>query len=280
MELETICCPLCKGDRHRPCHVERGFAYVLCRDCGLIYLNPRPTPAALKEHYQTYLPADEVQIKAWRRAAGPVFERSARLLETRKGGPGRILDIGTGFGFFLRLMADRGWETVGLEISGPGARYGREVLGLDVRQTLLEEADFPEGSFDAVTAFYVIEHLPDPVGTCRALARLLRPGGQLLLRWPHTAPLIRLTWPINLDLFHAPSHLCQFSPQTMTRMLNEAGFTDVKTFIGGWTRPARPLGRIAGLAGGLLAETLSLLTAGNILLPGVSKTTVASLDIS
>jgi len=229
------------------------------------------------EHYQTYLPATPERIETWAASMTPLFKKSARLIEAHAIARGRVLDVGTGFGFFPRVMMDRGWEALGLEISGPGADYARDSLGVEVVRKPLEEAGLEEGSFDAVTAFYVIEHLPDPKAACREMARLLRPGGVLLLRWPHSAPLVRFTrwFGLKLGLLHAPSHLCQFSPRTMARLLTESGFTDVRTMVGGWTWPGNPLWRLAGVGGGMAAAALGALTGNRLLIPGVSKTTIA-----
>lgn len=276
MEMESIPCPLCSAEEHDFFHEEKGFRYVSCRACGLVRLNPRPTAAALHEHYQSYLPSTPERVERWRASMMPLFRRSGRLVETLAPERGRLLDVGTGFGFFPAWMRGRGWDAAGLEISADGASHA-ESLGVPVLRTPLEEAGLEPASFDAVTAFYVIEHLPDPRGACRAMARILRPGGVLLLRWPHSAPLVRWTARLGLELglLHAPSHLCQFSPASMEALLRGQGFEAVRTRVGGWTWPASALWRAAGVGGGALARALEALTAGRLLLPGVSKTTVA-----
>jgi len=277
VQLSDSHCALCGPADREPFHGEGGFAYVRCRSCGLVYLSPRPADPDITEHYQTYLPEEAGDIAAWRTSMAPLFRRTAAILERRCGGTGRILDVGTGFGFFVRLMADRGWEALGLEISRPAVTYARETLGVEVLDRPLEEARLPRGSFDAVTAFYVVEHLPDPLAACRAMRALLKPGGVLVLRWPHSAPLVKwlAAFRLDLGLMHAPSHLWQFSPATMQTLLARAGFTGVETTVGGWTWPADPLWRMAGVGGGAAAWGLERLTGGRLLLPGVSKTTIA-----
>ncbi len=277
MKLEETSCPLCGTAGGEFFHEEAGFRYVSCTSCGLVYMNPRPAAGELLGHYQTYLPVAGEEIEAWRISMTPLFAKSARMIEEMVRGPGRILDVGCGFGFFPRLMADRGWEAVGLEISGFGADFAEGRLGVTVARATLKEAGFAPGSFDAVTAFYVIEHLPDPLAACLEAARILKPGGVLLLRWPHSAPLVKWTsrFNLNLGLMHAPSHLCQFSPRSVAALLERSGFVRVRTVVGGWTWPANPLWRLAGVGGGILAEALGRISGGRLLLPGVSKTTTA-----
>jgi hypothetical protein len=107
--------------------------------------------------------------------------------------------------------------------------------------------------------------------------RLLRPGGLVLLRWPHTAPLVRLLrpWAESLKLYQAPSHLFDFAPRSMTILLNDLGFQRIETTIGGWTRPENRVARLAAAVFGRIAAGLDELSHGHWLLPGVSKTTLA-----
>ena len=206
----------------------------------------------------------------------PVFRRGADLIE-RSIPRGRLLDVGTGYGFFLALMQSRGWEVMGLEVSPAGADYGRKQWGLSILPQPWGETSFHEGEFDVVTAFYVVEHLPDPVAFFREVNRILRPGGIILVRYPHTTPIkdILSLLRIKNDLYHLPFHLSDFSPRTMRRALEQTGFTKIETAIGGFTVPANLKGRLAGLIFGNLAESLYQLSRGKILLPGVSKTTIA-----
>src|SRR3989304_3051019 len=92
----------------------------------------------------------------------PVFHRAANLLE-QYGGNGRLLDVGTGFGFFLGEMKKRGWEVAGIEISQKAMDYAKDVLGLTIFPGPLEKVALPDNDFDAVTGFYLVEHLSHPM---------------------------------------------------------------------------------------------------------------------
>ena len=247
-----------------------------CLTCGLIYQNPRPSEKERLNSYQHYLPKGADEIEAWGRMMAPVFKKGADLIE-RDIPRGRLLDVGTGYGFFLALMQSRGWEIIGLEASSTGAHYGRKRWGLHILPQPWERASFPERAFDVVTAFYVIEHLPDPLAFLREVHRIVRPGGMILLRYPHTTPIkdILSFMRKKNNLYHLPFHLCDFSPATMHRALEKAGFTKIKTVVGGFTIPTHLAGRWSGIIFGNLAEMLYHLSGGSIMLPGVSKTTIA-----
>jgi SAM-dependent methyltransferase len=274
--VEWIACPLCADGAARRHHQEGSHVMVRCLRCGFVYQNPRPSEAQRLGSYRQYLPQAAEEIEAWGRMVEPVFKKGADLIE-RHIPQGRLLDVGTGYGFFLALMRSRGWEVVGLEVSPTGAHYGRERWGISILPQPWEETSFSEGEFDVVTAFYVIEHLPAPVAFLREAHRILRPGGVIVVRYPHTTPIkdILSLMRIKNDLYHLPFHLSDFSPRTMRTALGKVGFQRIETVIGGFTAPANLRGRLAGLIFGNLAETLSQLSRGRILLPGVSKTTIA-----
>jgi 2-polyprenyl-3-methyl-5-hydroxy-6-metoxy-1,4-benzoquinol methylase len=274
--VEWIVCPLCSTKAQKRLHQEGDYCMVRCLRCGFIYQNPRPSQQELLNAYQTYLPAGEEEIEAWGRMMEPVFRRGADLIE-RHIPQGRLLDVGSGYGFFLALMQSRGWEVMGLEVSSTGADYSRKRWGLSILNQPWEETFFHNDGFDVVTAFYVIEHLPDPLAFLREVHRIVRPGGMILLRYPHTTPIkaILSLMRIRNRLYHLPFHLSDFSPRTMRRALGETGFTKIKTVIGAFTAPADSAGKWGGLVFGNLADVICHLTGGKILLPGVSKTTIA-----
>jgi 2-polyprenyl-3-methyl-5-hydroxy-6-metoxy-1,4-benzoquinol methylase len=274
--MEEINCPLCESSRRIPVHREGSFQMVQCPSCRFIYLNPRPTNEALHEFYQQYLPEEERAIESWQKMMDPVFKRAAHLLQGFKG-KGRLVDVGTGFGFFLSEMKKREWEVAGVEISQRGMSYARERLGVNVHPGSLEKAGLPGEHFDAVTAFYVVEHIPNPITFLKECHRILKPGGLLLLRYPHTTPIKNFLRLLGIEnrLYDLPAHLSDFSPETIQRLLKRAGFGSCEHLIGGYTLPDSLGKRIASAFFGNLSEALFYLSRKKFLFPGVSKTVLA-----
>jgi 2-polyprenyl-3-methyl-5-hydroxy-6-metoxy-1,4-benzoquinol methylase len=187
------------------------------------------------------------------------------------------LDVGSGFGFFLAEMKDRGWEAVGVEISKKGIGYARNILGLTIHPGPMEDAGFPDNHFDVVTGFYVIEHLPHPMAFLKECYRILKPGGLLLLRYPHTTPIKNLLqfFGMRNHLYDLPAHLSDFSPKIIQQCLEKMGFEKFHHLIGGYTLP-RDLGkRTASILFGSFSEALFYLSLGKFLFPGVSKSILA-----
>lgn len=150
--------------------------------CGTVFDNPRPDAAGIEAFYARFgqydhwledLPGRE---QVWRRRLS-VIRRFA--------GPGRILDIGAGIGQFLDLARKEGFSIDGVELSPRGCTHARERFGVELRQGRLEDFEFPDSSFDVITLFHVLEHVPDPRGTLATCHRLLSPGGLLVVAVPN-----------------------------------------------------------------------------------------------
>jgi len=276
LEMEEVDCPFCEASRGEPLYREGSFQMVRCPSCQFVFLNPRPTTESLLSFYQAYLPEEESSIESWEKMMKSVFHRAATLLgQYRK--DGRLLDVGTGFGFFLAEMKNKGWEVTGVEISRKAMDYARDVLGLTVHLGPAEKVGFPDNYFDAVTGFYVIEHLPHPLTFLRECYRILNPGGLLLLRYPHTTPIKNFlhSFGVRNRLYDLPAHLSDFSPKMIQQCLEKVGFEKCQHLIGAYTRPGDPGKRAASILFGSVSEALFSLSLKKILLPGVSKTVMA-----
>jgi SAM-dependent methyltransferase len=213
----------------RPGH----FCLVRCRHCGLIYQDPRPSPDELPElypaaEYELYSPAIAGEPSAVRRAdRAHGMSRRRRQIERFRAEPGRLLDIGCATGNFMAAMRDHGWQVTGVELSREAAAYAREKLGLDVHTGMLEEQTLPDGAFDVVTMWDVLEHVLDPRVTLAGVRRLLRPGGLFVASVPNPASLEARLFGDSWAGWDRPRHLHLFPPDLLCRYLLAAGFADI-----------------------------------------------------
>jgi 2-polyprenyl-3-methyl-5-hydroxy-6-metoxy-1,4-benzoquinol methylase len=191
---------------------------VRCTACGLIRQNPQPQPTDLVQAYQEV--ADE---RYEEEASGRVetFSRALRDIQRHESG-GRLLDVGCHIGIFLEVARKAGWETYGVEPSRWSAQRAR-ARGLNVQDGTLAEADLPPDMFDVITMWDVIEHLADPLEELRRAYRLLRPNGLLAISTMNVDTwfprLLGRRWPWYMQM-----HLYYFTPKTLRRMLDQAGF--------------------------------------------------------
>jgi SAM-dependent methyltransferase len=276
--IPDIPCNLCGSDEAEPIARQNGFRIVRCRACGLVYVSPRPPSEKLLACYADYHARDGANEACWDRLMGGVFREAAQILCASRNGSGRrrLLDVGCGFGGFVAAMRERGWDAEGVDPS-PAVVAAAAKRGRPVRLGTLEGLQGECGGYDAITMFYVLEHLPDPLAALEKAWRLLSRGGMIVIRVPHTTPIVRLLAPVGLGggLYDPPFHLYDFSPAILQRLLRRAGFADIRTFPGRPTVPTRLGARLASVLFGGLAIGIHALSRGTMLLPGVSKTTMA-----
>lgn len=231
--LETITCDLCGADDAEPLLLlrdqmfrttEESFRLVRCRRCGLRYLNPRPAVESLDRYYPaTYDPFARrglsAGVKAWQ------YRRAVDELWPLLAPPARVLDLGCATGDLLQTVRERGNPNVlGIEPSPHAAAVAHDRYGLDVRTGQLADAAIPGASLDAVLMSHVIEHLPSPSRTLTEIARILRPGGTVVLWLPNADSLAARYWGDAWIGYDAPRHLYTFTPATLTALLRRTGF--------------------------------------------------------
>jgi dolichol-phosphate mannosyltransferase len=196
---------------------------VQCLSCGLVYTNPQIRPQEVLSLYsqvedKTYLDNIDARVAT--------FEYNLKAIENLLPRPGRLLEIGSYVGVFLRLARERGWEVLGVEPSVWASAYARDELGLPTVTGNIETlpADLPP--FDVICSWDVLEHVSDPMAELRRVNRRLRLGGVFAFstldygNW--YARLLGERWPWMMDM-----HLYYFDQKRMKQMLEAAGFAEV-----------------------------------------------------
>lgn len=237
--MEYIKCALCNADRHILLYkasdadhiTQELFSLVKCRNCGLVYINPRLTKDEYdKFYYEEYYGPTKIFFNYLMNVCNRIILLSkTRKIEMFKK-RGCILDFGCGNGNFLFAMRKRGWETYGVE---PCQSILRK-LGNDNIKSNLEEFQFPDKYFDVITLWHVFEHLLEPKKILRNLHRFLNEDGILFIALPNfhslEARISKKKW-FHLDL---PRHSYHYSPETITRMLDKTGFKIIKVCFFNW----------------------------------------------
>lgn len=210
-----------------------GFDVVECESCAFRHIVPVPTEAELanvyrEEYYSTekphYFNHHREDLDWWN---GVYDERYEVLEDLLPAGRRRILDIGSGPGFFLRRGVERGWTALGIEPSRQAAEHSR-ALGLEIINDFLTPANTDKlGTFDVVHMHEVLEHIPDPIGMLKLARDRLVPGGVVCVIVPNDYSPFQAV--LRAD-GHAPwwvappHHVNYFDLASLERAVERAGF--------------------------------------------------------
>jgi len=222
-------CPLCGADDYRVAFIKEGFRFLKCNKCSFFYVNPILNEAALYKAYEGEASNDaffEVYLSNTQQSfdrAG--FERVLKHLDLlNKPQSKKIMDVGCSFGHFLKVAQERGWDDIGVDLNEKAVDYANNVVKVKVLKCLLADAKFPPDSFDVVTLWNVLEHVPDPRSLVKDSHRLLKKGGILFIETPNIDSLATRIMHEKCITFGGRNHINYFSKKTVSRMLEEEGF--------------------------------------------------------
>lgn len=226
-------CNLCGSDNAKTLF-DAGVAQispiVKCQQCGLMYANPRMRPVdqdAIKDYdpdltrnVADYDPTRYDKERLQVRDYADTRADLARLYPER----GKLLEIGCGMGFQLEAFHKDGWDVTGIEPDRGFCEFIADFHKLKALPTILEEADLPDGSIDAVVFLHVIEHVPDPLSTLRKIYEVLKPGGHLVIETPrYDSLMFRLLGHRERSL-NCDGHIYFFTTASLRELCEKAGF--------------------------------------------------------
>ncbi|MBI3565180.1 MAG: class I SAM-dependent methyltransferase [Elusimicrobia bacterium] len=162
------------------------------------------------------------------------FENAISLISALAPGT-KLLDVGCATGVFLDVARRRGFQVTGTDVSPDMVEYARREFAIDARLGYLETQGFGDGEFDAVTLLDVIEHIPTYETVMTELARIIKPGGVLLLRTPTEDGLMRRLAKLLFEAsgrrfempmlwFYSFEHVNSFDQGTLSKLVEKYGF--------------------------------------------------------
>ena len=201
---------------------------VLCRSCGLVWINPRPPAAEMDRYYATEYRADYKGAaapplrKILRGMLGARERRRALRPLLREGAS--VLDVGCGAGEFVYLLRRDRMNASGLEPGEDYAAFARRVLDVPVQTATVDTAVVEPESLDLVTMFHCLEHVPDPHRVLATVRGWLRRDGLAVVEVPN----IVSTMQAPAHRFHY-AHLYNFTGATLGALGEAAGLRLVQT---------------------------------------------------
>ena len=213
-------CPACGQETpHRFLYAKGGCDILQCNACGL-GRSETGTFDAAAYYTEDYFSGRHADGYADYAGTEPVlrreFARKVDFIRRYRAG-GRLLELGCAYGFFLQ-EAKRFYDAAGLELADAAAASARQA-GLNVVTGAVEEQTLAQfGRQDVIVLLDVIEHLPDPRQALYSAARLLGPGGIMVLTTGDFSSLYARLAGRHWRLMTPPQHLWFFTPESIRRL--------------------------------------------------------------
>lgn len=241
---QRAACPLCESDFGRVFLPFRDIQIIRCSSCDFMYSSAVLPDEHMTEFYAEHYGGNR-HMQGQRVNAAINFKAIRRLL--RPEDVGNFLEVGSGYGFLLKLMSDNlGASVTGVELSKEEARYAEQQLKVRTHGTSLDAAGLPEASFDCVACFEVIEHVPDPVSFLRSLARFVRPGGCLLIMTDNFDSPAARRLGTDFPKWIPHQHVSHFSQKTLRASIGKVAGLSMENELSytPWELHARYLARL------------------------------------
>lgn len=228
-------CLLCKSTECKEIFQDGDLPVRRCLKCGHVYSSYQG-----QEDYSEYF-SEDIQTENhfwWREAHLRMY--AAFRKQFLQGRSGHLLDVGCGLGYFLASVRDDKlcvkWSLAGCEISLPASSFAKHQLGLKgIKHGSIAAAAYSDNQFELITLWDVIEHLPNPRLVLSEIRRILKDEGALFVATPNInvqLPKARLKKRFSRKkighYLEARDHLHIYSPRTLSRLLSEAGFRDIR----------------------------------------------------
>lgn len=231
--METLSnCPICNSTQFSPfisCidHIvsRETYTIVACDSCGFKFTNPRPEEHKLGNYYKSedYISHSNTK-KGFINSAYQTVRKYTLLkklqLISKYYRTGKILDIGSGTGDFLNTMKHAKWETIGIEPSEDARKFSVENYGLDIREEV-ELSKLESGSFEIISMWHVLEHMPKLNERVAELYRLIKPNGIIIIAVPNCNSLDAKIYQDKWAAYDVPRHLSHFTPKDIETLFEK-----------------------------------------------------------
>ncbi|MBN2374039.1 class I SAM-dependent methyltransferase [bacterium] len=211
-----------------------GYDVIECEGCGFKHIVPIPNPEELESTYRLeyydkekplYLERHKEDLDWWNLVYSDRYDTFEEILPPSSR---RILDVGSGPGFFLLHGKERGWQTMGIEPSAQAADHSRK-LGLDIIEGFFtEELIHSLGKFDVIHMSEVLEHTAAPLNILLTARSILKDDGLLCIIVPNDYNPFQIALRIACGYepwwIAPPHHINYFDFNSLRLLLKNNGF--------------------------------------------------------
>lgn len=195
------------------------FDLLYNQKLDMLITHPQPSLEKLPSYYESvdYISHTDgnksLFEKMYQFVKGIALKNKLKLINSQST-KGRILDIGAGVGDFLSVCRNDGWQTVGIEPSDKAKTIAKSK-GVSFVENLSE---LENHSFDVITMWHVLEHVPDLENQIKELKRLLKPSGTILIAVPNFNSFDANYYGKYWAAFDVPIHLWHFSKTAIKKL--------------------------------------------------------------
>lgn len=229
--METLNnCPICNGLNFEPFIIctdytvsKENFQIVICKKCDFKFTNPRPSQSEIGKYYESEDYISHSNSKkglfnlAYQTIRNITLLGKVKLINSFNSETKKLLDIGCGTGEFLNAAKSAGWTVEGLEPGENARSYGAKNFGLTVND-LSHLQNLQAETFDIITLWHVLEHVPNLHETLQLIRKILKPNGTLLIAVPNCEAFEEGNYSNLWAAYDVPRHLNHFTVKTATNL--------------------------------------------------------------
>ena len=223
-------CPICESGS-TPLFYAGGHRMYRCINCSLAFVHPMPSEGFLIKFYSKFHREttqggyyDFIEERMKSDFSYKIRQIKSYLPEKNL----RLIDVGSGKGFFVKRCNDAGIDAIGVDLSDTATKFAKSKLGVSAINGKIEDLSDRLEPADVVTFWATIEHLRNPFDTLHAIKKVLAPGGLLFLDTGIGNDWLDKLLPGYVQWYDPPQHLHVHSKQSISILLEKCGFKVVK----------------------------------------------------
>lgn len=228
-------CIVCNGDKAEIISQktrDNGSRVVKCSTCLHIQLYPLPSAKDNISFYDQDLQAKNVfkkinTLDLKKRSTSDTQRREGFISGEFKKNKS-VLDVGSGYGFFLKAISGAGFKAVGLEVSSARRKISKTITNVPLLSKGITGPNKTKNRYDIITLFHVLEHIKDPIKLCANLKSYLKKDGTLIIEIPNTNHYLLKINKLYKDFYWQRAHISYFTPESVTKVLKKAGYRKIK----------------------------------------------------
>ena len=201
------------------------FTIAECDSCKFKFTNPRPFEREIGGYYKSedYISHSNTSKgfinSIYQSVRKYTIKKKVQLINSLNK-KGRLLDIGCGTGEFLNMCQNNGWKTKGIEPSPEARRFGIDNYKLEIDdESGIEKLE--DHSFEIITLWHVLEHVPQLNKRVGELKRLLKLDGTLIIAVPNCNSLDAKIYKEHWAAYDVPRHLYHFTPSDIESLFSK-----------------------------------------------------------